>query len=129
MAPSPILQALRSGSGRAPLTRLPADLRQHAKPLNERPAGSLDRRDIVELLAEISSRSGGVTANRVRSSLSVIWAWAIMEGRQDHNPVAMTRKPAAEASRDQVLTDAELAVIWGRPAAGPTTIGLCDRSC
>jgi integrase len=41
-----------------------------------------------------------------------MWTWAVMEGRQEQNPVALTRKPATEASRERVLTDAELVAIW-----------------
>ncbi|HTW70761.1 MAG TPA: site-specific integrase [Acetobacteraceae bacterium] len=87
-------------------------LRQHAKPLHSRPANAVDRREIAELLASVAEHSGGVTANRVRSSLSAMWTWAVMEGRQEQNPVAATRKPTAEASRERVLTDWELAAIW-----------------
>lgn len=93
-------------------------LEGHAKPLHGRPAYSISRQDIAELLAGIAERSGAVTANRVRSSLSAMWTWAVMEGRQEQNPVAATRKPAREASRERVLSDAELAAIWRATAAG-----------
>ena len=87
-------------------------LRLHAKPLHNRPIGAVERREIAELLAGIADRSGGVTANRLRSSLSAMWTWAVMAGRLDKNPVAITRKPAIETSRERVLSQAELAAIW-----------------
>ncbi len=85
---------------------------KHAKPLHGHIAAEVDRREIARLLAGIAERSGGVTANRVRSSLSAMWTWAVMAGLQDANPVALTAKPMAEASRERVLADAELAAIW-----------------
>lgn len=87
-------------------------LRQHGQPLHERIAAEVNRREVTTLLASIAERSGGVTANRVRSSLSAMWTWAVMAGLQDANPVALTAKPAVEASRERVLSDAELAAIW-----------------
>ncbi len=87
-------------------------LSEHGKPLHERIAAEVDRREVATLLASIAERSGGVTANRVRSSLSAMWTWAVMAGLQDANPVALTAKPAIEASRERVLSDAELAATW-----------------
>ncbi|MDA8248674.1 MAG: integrase arm-type DNA-binding domain-containing protein [Rhodospirillales bacterium] len=91
---------------------------KHAKPLHGRIAAEVNRREIAKLLAAIAERSGGVTANRVRSSLSAMWTWAVMAGLQDANPVALTAKPAAETSRERVLTDAELAAIWQATSGG-----------
>ena len=59
----------------------------------------------------MASGSGPVEANRVRASLSAFFAWCIGEGLLDNNPATGTgRRP--ERSRDRVLTDAELKVIW-----------------
>jgi integrase len=85
---------------------------KHAKPLHDRIAAEVDRRDIVKLLAGIAETSGGVAANRVRSSLSAMWTWAVMAGLLDANPVANTEKPAVEASRERVLSDGEIVAIW-----------------
>jgi integrase len=68
-------------------------------------------RDIADLVASITKRSGPVTANRVRSSLSVFFSWAIQHGRADANPVVNTAKNE-EQSRDRVLTPNELRLIW-----------------
>jgi integrase len=87
-------------------------LRHHAKPLHTRPAGTLERGEIASLLRDIRDTVGGVTANRVRSSLSAMWAWAMTNGLQDANPITLTAKIAKESSRERVLTDVELTVIW-----------------
>ena len=49
----------------------------HAKPLQHLPIGKIGLRDIAALIDAIARQSGDVTANRVRSSLSVFFSWAI----------------------------------------------------
>jgi integrase len=88
-------------------------LRSHAKPLHEHAAVTVSRADVVKLLTAIVQGSGPVAANRVRSTMSAMWAWGLRSGLIDgENPVANVPKPASEAPRDRVLTDAELALIW-----------------
>ena len=88
-------------------------LRTYAAPLHQETAGSVGRADIVKLLKAVTEKHGGVSANRLRSSLSALWAWALRTGAVDgENPVANVPKPGVEASRERVLTEAELALIW-----------------
>jgi integrase len=88
-------------------------LRVHAKPLHQDVAARVTRADIAKVLAAVATDSGPVAANRVRSSLSAMWAWGLASGTIDgENPVAHVRKPGTEAPRDRVLTDAELTLIW-----------------
>jgi integrase len=56
-------------------------------------------------------RIDAVSANRLRATLAAMFAWAMVEGLAERNPVITTRK-REEKSRDRVLTDAELKVIW-----------------
>src|SRR6202043_4151840 len=49
---------------------------------------------------------------RSRSYLSTLYAWAIAEGLADANPVVGTNKAAEESSRDRVLNDEELRLVW-----------------
>src|SRR5262249_15591674 len=51
------------------------------------------------------------TANRARSTLSSMFAWAIAEGLCESNPIIGTNVQE-EKPRARVLTDAELAAIW-----------------
>jgi integrase len=92
-------------------------LRQHAKPLHH---GEVDRRAIATLLGEIETKSGPVARNRTRASLSAFFSWCISEGLRETNPVTGTAK-APEASRERVLTDAELAAIWTATGRGAAT--------
>jgi integrase len=83
----------------------------HCKPLHALQLAAIDRRAIATRLNEIAVNNGGVTANRVRASLSAFFAWTLRQGLLDANPVIGTgREP--EASRTRVLTGAELKAIW-----------------
>ncbi|MCA1474760.1 site-specific integrase [Bradyrhizobium sp. NBAIM08] len=86
---------------------------KHAKPLNGLQAAKISRRDIAELIGTIRTNSGPVAANRVRSTLSDFFGWAMSEGFDgiEDNPVLNTAK-AEEVSRDRVLKDHELRAIW-----------------
>src|SRR5215510_9116593 len=70
--------------------------------------------------ASAFAASGGVTANRVRASLSACFSWAMREGLAPSNPVANTSK-REERARDGVLSNDELRRIWN--AAGNATYG------
>jgi integrase len=84
---------------------------QHARPLHHLPIGKIGLRDVAALIDATARQSGDVTANRVRSSLSVFFSWAIQHGRVDANPVSNVAKQE-EQSRDRVLTPSELRLIW-----------------
>ena len=61
------------------------------------------------MLTQIATESGPVAANRVRSSISSIWA--LKAGRAEANPAAFTNKEH-EKPRARVVTAAELRQIW-----------------
>jgi integrase len=68
---------------------------------------------VAARLDKIASEHGPVSADRARAALSTFFAWAIGEGLCETNPVVGTNKHFdGERSRDRVLTDRELAVIW-----------------
>jgi len=84
----------------------------HGKPLHRSKLTEIDRRTIALLLAEIELTSGPVARNRVRSSLSAFFAWAITEGFLEVNPVIGTAKAEEGGSRERVLSEGELAEVW-----------------
>ena len=92
-------------------------LQKYAAPLHPAPVGSITLRDVADLLGKIDKASGGVTANRVRASLSACFSWAMREGLALSNPVANTNK-REERSRDRVLSDDELRRIWNAAGDG-----------
>jgi integrase len=71
----------------------------------------IERRDIATVLASVGKNSGLVTSNRVRTSLSGFFSWAMTQGLVDGNPVIGTIKHE-EQSRERVLAPHELRAIW-----------------
>jgi integrase len=86
-------------------------LLKHAKSLHELQLAKISRADIASVLVSVTKNSGAVTANRVRTSLSGFYTWAMEQGIADINPVIGTARHK-EQSRDRVLTPAELRLIW-----------------
>ena len=87
-------------------------LRKHALPLHRLRLTDIDRRAIAVLLGQIETASGPIARNRLRSSLSAFFAWAIQEGLTETNPVTGTGKADEGNSRDRVLTQDELRKLW-----------------
>jgi integrase len=86
-------------------------LNVHAKPLHNMPVDKVSRRDVADLLTTLAQVSGPVSANRVRSSISAMFNWAMKAGRAETNPAAFTNKEN-EKPRERVLADHELAKVW-----------------
>ncbi|HVI15041.1 MAG TPA: tyrosine-type recombinase/integrase [Pseudolabrys sp.] len=83
----------------------------HSKALHGLQLAKIERRDIATVIAAVADNSGGVTGNRVRTSLSTFFSWAMMHGLIDSNPVVGTARNR-EQSRDRVLDPVELRIIW-----------------
>ena len=81
------------------------------KPLHKLPLGGIGRQVVASHLRVIAKENGPATANRARSTLSSMFAWAIGEGLCESNPIIGTNVQD-EKPRARVLTDAELAAIW-----------------
>jgi integrase len=92
-------------------------LMRHAKPLHRTAPGAITRGDVVALLARIAGERGEVAANRCGASLTNYFAWLVLSGAASANPM-IGIKPYPEASRDRVLTDAELTTIWTATGSG-----------
>jgi integrase len=82
------------------------------KPLHDMALSKIGRVDIATQLTTITEKNGPVTANRARSALSGLFAWAIGEGWCDTNPVIGTNKRTENAPRERSLSDAEAARLW-----------------
>ena len=81
-------------------------------PLHKLPLKKLDRATVAAELRTIARDRGPVAADRGRSSLSSFLAWSIGEGILETNVVIGTNRQSKGASRERVLTDAELVAIW-----------------
>jgi integrase len=89
--------------------RLKRDL---VRAYGDRPVGSLGRADIVRLLDDMSDRGVKQGANRLLAHTRRMLGWAVERGILQANVAAGVRPPAKEVSRDRVLTEDEVAVIW-----------------
>jgi integrase len=101
-------------------------LTQHWKPLRNLPVHAVERRDVAARLGEIGKEHGVIAASRARATLSAFFAWSVRQGLCDSNPCIGTNEPAAGiASRDRMLDDSELAVVWR--ACGDDSFGKIVR--
>jgi integrase len=105
---------------RRPRTRdeVARHLRKYAAPLHPMPVDAITLRDVADLLGKIEKASGATTTNRVRSTLSACFSWAMREGLALSNPVVNTNK-REEQTRDRVLSNDELRRIWNAAGDGP----------
>jgi integrase len=87
------------------------NLLTYAKVLHQLPLDKITRADVAAVHASVTKEIGATTANRVRSSLSGLFTWAIENGRAEVNPVINSPRHE-EISRDRVLTPNELRLIW-----------------
>ena len=88
-------------------------LRKYAAPLHSMPVDLITLRDVADLLSKLDKSSGSTTANRVRSTLSAVFCWAMREGLALSNPVVNTNK-RDEHPRDRVLSNDEIGRILER---------------
>jgi len=87
-------------------------LTNHVAPLHRLRLAEIDRRIIAQRLGEIETANGPVARNRVRSSLSAFFSWAVTEGLLEVNPVQGTAKLNEGGSRERTLTPPELRELW-----------------
>ncbi len=89
-----------------------AVLKRDAVPaLGDRPAGEVTRAEIANLLDKVANRAP-VLANRLQSTLSSVFSWALSEGLVLVNPVAGLRKRTQEVAKERVLSDDEIRIFW-----------------
>lgn len=84
----------------------------HWASLKPLPVQKINRSLVAAKLEEIAQQNGPIAANRARATLSALYSYALGMGIADHNPVVGTLKSGVETSRDRVLSDREIAVIW-----------------
>jgi integrase len=72
----------------------------------------ITKRDIVALLDAIADRGAPIMANRVLSAVRKLFNWALARDVIQVSPCALVQPPAPERSRDRVLTDDELRLVW-----------------
>jgi integrase len=89
------------------------DLRREFLPYwQNRPIGSIGRRDIIELLDRIADRTSPQRANRYLALVKKLVSWCAERGVIDTSPAVNIKPPGKALSRDRVLSGDEIALFW-----------------
>jgi integrase len=99
------------------MVELRRHLEVHARPLHKIALADLTRRNVSQMIAKLADASGNVAANRTGSSIAAFLAWAQREGIVENN-VGANHNKLHEASRERVLSDDELRLVWQATDAG-----------
>lgn len=78
----------------------------------DRTIHEITRRDVHDLLDRIVTRGSPITANRVLAAIRKMFVWATSRDIITTSPCAGVSPPSPEHSRDRVLNDDELRLIW-----------------
>lgn len=78
----------------------------------ERRVQDIAKRDVIDLLDRIIDRGRGTTANRTLAAIRRLFNWCIERDILQVSPCAGVKPPAAEISRDRVLSDDEIRWLW-----------------
>jgi hypothetical protein len=82
-----------------------------------RPVTTIGRREALELIDGIADRGATTYARRVQSHLHRLFRWSVGRGIITVNPFSDLPKPGVIVSRDRVLSDHELAMVWNAAVA------------
>jgi integrase len=86
-------------------------LRRYAVPvLRNKPLPEITRKDITAVLA--SARDKVATASLLFATLRRMMRWAVNQGDLERSPMEGMDAPAKAPSRDRVLSDDELRLVW-----------------
>jgi integrase len=74
--------------------------------------GEVKKSDVHDLLDEIVDRGAPIVANRTLAVFRRLCNWAVERGLVDTSPCDKIKAPAAEKTRDRVLSDDEVRLAW-----------------
>ena len=83
----------------------------------KRKVADIARRDVIELLDEITDRGSPIMANRTLAVVRRPFGWCVERGVIDGSPVIGVKAPGKESKRDRVLDDNELRFVWNAAGA------------
>jgi integrase len=88
-------------------------LRQHVLPRwRGRMVHDITRRDVLDILDRVVDGGAPIAANRVLAAVRKFFNWCVARDILAASPCAGVKPPTAERSRDRVLTDDELRLVW-----------------
>ncbi|MCG8436286.1 MAG: tyrosine-type recombinase/integrase, partial [Gammaproteobacteria bacterium] len=77
-----------------------------------RPADTVSRRDVIELLEQVVERGHPTAANRRLALIRKMYAWGKTVDLTSISPTEGISKPAKEGQRTRILSDQEIAALW-----------------
>ena len=77
-----------------------------------RPLASITQHDVRELVEAIDDGGAPVSANRTLAAIKTLFKFYVKRGSLAVSPAALVDAPAAEESRERVLSDDELRAVW-----------------
>ncbi|MBY3420342.1 tyrosine-type recombinase/integrase [Rhizobium laguerreae] len=81
-------------------------------PLGDRDIVSIVRSDITDQLDEISDRGAHIGANRTLAAMRRFFNWCVERDYVHASPCDRLKAPSVEKTRERVLADDEIALIW-----------------
>jgi len=78
----------------------------------DRPIAGIAKGDILEVLDRIAERTSPRRANRYLALIKKLFNWCAERGYVETSPAANIKPLAKEVSRDRVLSDDELRLVW-----------------
>lgn len=85
-------------------------------------AEELTQRQIRNFLYELVNDDMGKRANESLKALKVVYSWANESGMLEYHPVLGIKKPVPAESRDRILSEREIVLLW-RSLSAPTNQG------
>src|SRR5215831_5092388 len=82
------------------------------KPLAATAIKAIGRQDIVKVIDDIAANQGRTAADRARTALSGLYAWAIDGGYCEATPLLHIKRRAENGARERTLTEDELREVW-----------------
>ena len=73
---------------------------------------TITKHDVLVLIDSIVDRGAPTKARRVHVHAHRLFKWCVARGLVAASPMVGLERPSAEASRERVLTDTELAAVW-----------------
>lgn len=78
----------------------------------DRRIGEISRRDAIALMDGLTDAGMGVGANRVFAAGRALFNWALSREIIETTPFLRLRPPVAEITRERVLSDSEVRLVW-----------------
>jgi integrase len=72
----------------------------------------ITKRDVITLLDGVNDRGSPIMANRVLAAVRKLFNWCVARDVIQASPCTLVTPPAPERSRDRILNDDELRMVW-----------------